>query len=271
LVSANRPHEALASLEDLHAHLPLAQKWAFFWGAQTRALHMIGQHERELQAARMARDSLAGPLFGMTYEGRALAALGRVDDLMSLVAEIAVAPPQPGLTPGDALPDLALEARAHGHPDVSLRIADRALAWLDGQPEDFQASAVGRALRGGLLYEHGDWQQAATAFAGLAADSVDLVEALGYQGTTAARLGDPDRANEFDRQLAALPSPRSHGAITLWRARIAATLGRRDQAVRLLRQAFNEGLGYGIWLHRDADLLSLHGYGPFDELLRPSG
>ncbi|MEJ2186580.1 MAG: serine/threonine-protein kinase, partial [Gemmatimonadota bacterium] len=39
LVSANRPHEALASLEDLHAHLPLAQKWAFFWGAQTRALH----------------------------------------------------------------------------------------------------------------------------------------------------------------------------------------------------------------------------------------
>ena len=53
--------------------------------------------------------------------------------------------------------------------------------------------------------------------------------------------------------------------------RIAAVLGRRDEAMRLLRQAFTEGLGHGIWLHCDPDFGSLRGFGPFDDLMRPAG
>ena len=271
LLAANRPREALAHLGDLHAHLPLAGAWSFFWQVETRALHVLGEHARELVAARSARDSVAGQLFGMAYEGRALAALGRVDDLMSLVDEIVVASEQPGLTPPDALLALAQEARAHGHREASLAIAARGLAWLDAQPHALRTSVAGRVRRGDFLYLHGDWEQARTTFAALAADSMDVVEALGYQGTTAAHLGDGDRARAFAERLAALPSARSSPDATAWRARIAAVLGQRDEAVRLLRQAFTEGLGYGIWLHCDPDFESLHGFTPFDEVLRPAG
>ena len=132
LLAANRPREALENLADLHLHLPLSGAWSFFWQAETRAFHVLGQHERELAAARSARDSVSGQLFGMAYEGRALAALGRVDDLMSLVDEIVVAPEQPGLTPGDALLALAQEARAHGQRDSGREIAAR--GWNAKQP-----------------------------------------------------------------------------------------------------------------------------------------
>jgi hypothetical protein len=47
--------------------------------------------------------------------------------------------------------------------------------------------------------------------------------------------------------------------------------GERDTAVTLLRQAFAEGLDYGIWLHRDMDLESLRDYEPYQELVRPKG
>jgi TolB-like protein len=271
LIAGNRPREALESLADLRAHLPLGAAWSFVWQAETQALHMLGQHDRELAVARRARDSVAGQLFAMTYEGRALAALDRVENLRSLVGEIVVAPEQPGLTPGDALFVLAQEARAHGHLDASLEIARRALAWLNQQPRALQTSAAERVQRGELLYLHGDWQQVGAAFAAMAADSIDVVEALGYQGTAAARVGDADRARAFAEQLAALPGPRSGRDATAWRARIAAVLGRRDEAVRLLRQAFTEGLGYGIWLHCDPDFESLHGFEPFDEVVRPVG
>jgi TolB-like protein/tetratricopeptide (TPR) repeat protein len=270
LIAANRPREALESLADLRAHLPLGAAWSFVWQAETQALHMLGQHDRELAAARRARASVAGQLFAMTYEGRALAALDRVEDLRSLVGEIVVAPEQPGLTPGDALFVLAQEARAHGHLDASLEIARRALAWLNQQPQ-VETSAAERVLRGELLYLQGDWQQAGAVFAALAADSIEVVEALGHQGTTAARVGDADRARAFAEQLATLPTQRSGPDATAWRARIAAALGRRDEAVRLLRQAFTEGLGYGIWLHCDPDFASLHGFEPFDEVVRPVG
>jgi hypothetical protein len=42
---------------------------------------------------------------------------------------------------------------------------------------------------------------------------------------------------------------------------------RRD-AVRTLEQAYNAGLGFGLWLHRDLDLASLRGYPALEEFVR---
>jgi len=270
LGARNRPREALANLQDMHAHVPAAASWFYMWQRYTELLHELGRHEEELRVAQQARDSVAGQLFGMQYEGRALAALGRMEDLESLVEEIGVASPQPGMTPGDVLMVLATEARAHGHRDTSLEIVDRALTWFDQQPQAFKASPAGRQLRGQLLYAREDWEQAAAIFAALAADSGDIVTALGYQGASAAHSGDADRAREFAARLSALPDSR-RGYATAWRAGIAALLGQRDEAVNLLRQAFGEGFPYGVWLHCDMNFESLHGYQPFDELLRPDG
>jgi len=61
------------------------------------------------------------------------------------------------------------------------------------------------------------------------------------------------------------------GTNTLWRARIAALLGERDESIALLQRTFGEGLVYGIWMRCDTDLELLHGFPSFEELTRPTG
>ena len=272
LLSANRPREALASLEDIHRRfLELSGAWYFHWQAYTRVLHQLGEHERELNVARESRAYVDGPLFGMSYEATALAALGRIDSLMPLVEEIRFAAPTPILNPGEVLGSLVEELRAHGQPSAAAAIAREASAWYDEQPAAFQNTPRGRWLHGWLLELDGDLEGAAAVFAALAADSLQVVDALGYQGVIAARRGDGDAAARFAAQLEGLRIERLNGRNTVWRARIAAVLGEREGAVGLLRRAFAEGLGYGIWLHRDPALESLRGFRPYEDLVRPKG
>jgi hypothetical protein len=76
---------------------------------------------------------------------------------------------------------------------------------------------------------------------------------------------------EADRWLAETDQPYLHGSNTRWRAAIAAALGDRAGAVRLLQQAIDEGVVHDIWQHRDSQWESLRDYRPWQELLRPKG
>ena len=68
----------------------------------------------------------------------------------------------------------------------------------------------------------------------------------------------------------------SEGQATLWRAKIAAARGARDEAVTLFRHAVGEGLSFfsgtfGSAFHADPDLASLRGYEPYKRAVRPDG
>jgi len=272
LLSANRPHEALQSIEEIHSQfLDEAGGWYRQWELYTEILHVLGEHERELELAREARERARGPLFGMAYEGIALATLGRLEELEVVVGEILLAAPQSVMNNGAALLAIAEELRAHGDGATALGIVDRALQWHHEQTEEFKTASAGRSLYGQLLYQRERWDEAASVFAALAADSANLMTALGYQGTIAVRQGDVESARRFAKELAALELPRMRGVNTAWRAEIAALLGESDEAVALLQRAFSEGLGYGMWIHRDIDLEALRDYGPYQELMEPKG
>jgi TolB-like protein len=278
LVLDNRPEEALQSIGEIHSQFITASGgWYYHWRVYTEILHILGDHDRELEVAREAREYISGVLYAMTLEARALAALGRLDELTALVEQILLAGAQPQLTPGEALAELADEAVAHGYQSTCFEIADRALDWLDGQPQAYRLTAAARSLYGRLLLVRERWDEAASVFAALAADSADItsslavVSALGYQGSIAAHQGDVESARRFANELESRALPSLRGWNTCWRARIAALLGEREQAVSLLRRAFSEGIGYGIWAHRDLGFESLREYGPFQELMRPKG
>ena len=72
-----------------------------------------------------------------------------------------------------------------------------------------------------------------------------------------ARLGDSVLAAEVMNQLEGMPRRNAPGAHTYLRASIAAVLGRSEEAMRLLRQASDEGQPHTNWLHRDMNLESL--------------
>ena len=55
------------------------------------------------------------------------------------------------------------------------------------------------------------------------------------------------------------------------RARIAALLGKPDEAMRLLQNTLSGGMPYVIDLHRDMDLESLRERVDYQELMRPKG
>ena len=272
LVSVNRPREALTYMEQVAWQMrEIAGTWSVTWDAYTTILHLLGDHDRELELAREARGRVQGELYSMTYTGRALAALGRLDELRALGDEMAAASKTPSRTPAGALFEVAEEARAHGHLAAARELAQRALDWSARQPDSVNATAAAHMTRGRLLYLLENWQAAVETFRDPRALAVDPVSRLGYDGTIAARRGDTAAARHYADSLARPgPSP-FRGAATLWRARIAAVLGERDNAVALLRQAFDEGLGFGLWVHRDIDFESLRSYPPFVELTKPQG
>lgn len=110
----------------------------------------------------------------------------------------------------------------------------------------------------------GRWAEARAEFEALRETSPERIEYMGGLGVTAVGEGDLDRARLVNEQLAAIDRPYLFGETKRWQARIAAMLGQRDEAVRLLRRAFGEGLRYGMWIHDDETLESLRGYGPFE-------
>jgi hypothetical protein len=52
---------------------------------------------------------------------------------------------------------------------------------------------------------------------------------------------------------------------------MAVLQGDREAAVKLLRQAFDQGLDGRMFVHIDPDFDSLRDYPPYRELIRPKG
>ena len=271
LLRAGRPHEALENFEAFvqHGMTDLWWSMAAIWDFRAELLHVLGEHEQEWEVARQARARLPASLLVMEDQGVALAALGRLGQLPALVDEVVATAPQPQITPGDVLLEVARELRAHGHREDALAMAGRGLAWLDAQGAAAHSGAATAALRVRLLYAAERWDSAARALAPLVRDSTQRLAYLGFSGVLAARRGAPDSALSVVAALGRLSAPAQAGPSAVWRARIAAVLGRRDEALDLLRQGLRSGYAFGGWLHADQDLLVLHGYAPFEALLRP--
>ncbi len=274
LAGDRRPREALEDLESVLEPMRAALgDWYGLWQLHATLYHLLGEHERELDAARAGRVRLPTSIRVAGYEGEALAALGRVDEVMELAGKILPMRTQSGITPANVLLGIAHELRAHGQREAAYVLVDSALAWLDGQDSGWRSSDVATLLRGRLLYARERWGAADSVFTALADDSSRVVDYLGFRGVVAARLADWETARANAVALANLNRayPFEYGSITVWRANIAALLGDQEEAVLLLHRAMDQGVDWGMWLHRDMDLESLRGYPPFDELLRPRG
>ncbi len=269
LFDLNRPHEALANAEDIVANNPMAGRWYVIPTVHAEILHALGEHERELSVVLKAYERIdADRRFLLEAEARALVALGREDELRKLMAEIATTPRDVGIDPGEVLLTIAGEARAHGIPGTMEEALERGMAWWGEQPDAYRESDGGRALEGRLLCMAERWDEAGEVLRALPGDS-GRVDVLGYRGVIAAHHGDPAAARSSADALAALDPMR--GRATVWRARIAASIGERDEAVELLRRAFAQGLAFGLWVHVDPDLEPLRGYPPYEEVVRPKG
>ncbi len=285
-MALNRPREAVDALIALGPDRGFTRGWWVYWYDLTTALHLLGDHRRELkQALEGARRFPDNPQVFNTHV-RALAALGRAEEVTRRLAASVDLPPVRGWTPADVMLLAAVELRAHGHAAAADTALSHARDWLAARPPAESASDAHRYRVALVSYTAGRLDDAQREFERLAArgsrgrsdslaaaavmgDGWDQMDYFGYLGAIAARQGNREQALRVDHALAGVKRPYLFGRHTVWRARIEALLGEREVAVSRLREAFGQGYPHAHAMHVDLAFDSLRDYAPFRELVKP--
>ena len=279
-VYQNRPPEALTALSRLDPHrgalLGPAGPW--YWVHLTNARHEHGSYGPELEDARRGMRQFPEALLVAYCELRALAAVGRLNDLETRRRAFA----------SSARPDLlnrvellvAGEVRAHGYRTQAIQLADHLVSRLRSTGVDTLAPksagdrTAGQVVLARALYLAEHWGEAQTVYTALARQDSSSATYQGALGAIAARQGNRSEAERIARRLANVRGPHLFGINTYDRARIAALLGEREKAVTLLRDALAQGLrGWSFLgdadIHTEVDFESLHNDPPFLDLVQP--
>jgi len=279
----NRPRQGLAYLEQVDPESGwLRGLWPNYWWLLSDAHHLLGNYRRALEAARVGRDKFPDQpveqVFVM-HEIKAMSALGLVDELAELIRTRL----------GGSLAryhayvfhHAVTELRYHGYSNAAADLLEREMEpWANLTPAEIDTldensrGALARVLN--QLERWEEWR--ALVEPDLRAqleDSPGWSEAdlLASLGEMLARTGDREEAVRVWQRLAELGprplSPRFSGYGLRLQADIAAALGERERATSLLREAFAEGLHFDSFYH--TEFMSLQGYPPFEELIRPKG
>jgi len=266
----NRFEDALERMLAGDRDAPCIRNFWPAWTSIAQAYHMLGMYEEELEVAREALEKFPNVRPFIYWEAIAQAGLGRLDAVDSLFRMSVDFPPQPPgfpwYSPGLDMALVALELQVLGHDEASRSAMDRALAWFEAWP-----AAELRKYRGRVFYLAGRWSDADTLFEALSEEFPDSLDFRGHRAVALVHLGRDEEALEISHWLEALDGRYLVGAHTRWRAAIAAALGERVEAVRLLEQAYEEGMRLGHFHRREQEWDSLEDYRPYQDFLRPRG
>jgi TolB-like protein/tetratricopeptide (TPR) repeat protein len=264
----NHVREALRATERLDPVRHRSDR--FYWGNRIIPYHLLEMYDSELIAARQLNRAVPDNWEGMAFEGRALAALGRVDELRSLLdrmESVALNTDQVG-TPTGWMRDLGRELYVHGHVAEARLVFERVLTWFRSHSTPADPGMQEEFAR--ALYDAGRWDEAwDAAQRALRADTTSMAVRT-LLGAIAARRGDRRTVDRTDVWLGRLTGPYLHGDNTYERARLAAILGERVHADALLKQALDEGYAvpFGVGPHDDPDFDSIRDMAAYRLLYR---
>ncbi|HEX9894199.1 MAG TPA: hypothetical protein VGA78_09740 [Gemmatimonadales bacterium] len=267
----HRPREALAALTRPHLDSIYREDARNYWFVLTLSYHHLGEHHTELAVARTARRHAPAKASLLAQEIRALAALERTAAVRTRLDTLLTLPRDDWFTPAAALTGVATELQAHGQPEAASEALARAIAWQESRPPAEAAMEARRYYLAWIFYLAGRLDDADSLFRGLHQDYPDNVDYVGLLGTTAARLGDRTAARSLSDQLKGreIQAPLPGEVSIVWRASIAALLGERAEAMRLLIEAF--GRQGTMEMHGNSDFDGMKDYPPFREFIRPKG
>lgn len=272
----NRPAEALAGLEKLDIR---RKHTGTYFADLASALHMLGEHERELEVAKLYRAENAGLVTPLPVMARALAALGKTKELHEVVDAALSMPSAGGVGSASIYSAAVSELNAHGFVADAKEFAGEWLTYLQTQPA--VADTTGGAPSGprltpvsdpriALLMTLGRDREAKVIADSVAAKDPGSVSSLTFGGILAARLGDRAGAEKNIAQLGAINDKYGRGVNIFGQAQIAALLGDKPRAVQLLRISISRGVAFPS-LHAVPAFVKLKGFAPFDELIKPKG
>lgn len=257
-VETARPSEALSALEHIDVNADFGEGWASYWATRIEALHLMGEHGRELAVARDGLSRHPELRVLAVYELRALAALGRVDELNARIQTLPTKTDSAAATES-IVRQVAQELNAHGRSEAAERLLKR-LANSYSRLENGSQPGSDPLSVARTYYLAGDYAKAFPVYDSVFRSHPRCVDCIGTLGVVAARRGDRSTAELHARALSAKDvTTRRYqfGRDLLWRARIANMLGDRSSAASLLTEAFANGLEYDVMMHTDPDLARL--------------
>jgi DNA-binding SARP family transcriptional activator/TolB-like protein len=276
-----RWREALTVLLRMDPDRGWLRGWGGYWTLRTEVQHVLGDYQAALEDARRGLATQPDDPWLETQELWALAALGRVDELVARLT--------PRIAGGDGyslwlLNTVLEELRGHGRTAAAARLGRHAVALAESLVRrDSNPGARGHLAN--LLYLAGNDRRAAALYDSLAREQPLNAQYRIRSAILAARRGDQRPATEtlawlstlrgesLERTFPALErgywgSPA--GWLALQQARLLAQLGERDRAVEMLRSATAQGLSHTyLHLHDDPDFDPLRRHAGFQRLLRP--
>lgn len=242
----NHPAEALRALRTIDPDSGAMSDWAQYWTQLTHALHLLGDHREEIDAARAMVDRYPERTIAPVLEARALAAAGDLDALDEALERSALRPPRTYWSHGAALAVAGEELLAHHGAGVAEPYLRAAAAWLEPRIALDPDYLAYRYWLGSVWYDLGRWSDSRETFRSLLEASPTATAYLAMAAMTAARTGDRDAALEY------LEEERwgyEQGDRLMYAARVEAILGDADRALDLVAQAFDHGTGGFPWMH----------------------
>ena len=271
LTVMGRFDEAVDTFKQIDGRRGWLRGWPTYWERYTVALHLAGWHSRELEIARQARRAIPAASLPVYLEARALAAMGKVDELNRVISELdAYKVPDDSALHGTNLSLLARELETSGDTSAANQLHERAIAWFATAPPDKRVLPDFRLHRGFALYRAGRYADCRPIFESLVRESPSAriepnFDARAGLGAVYAYMGEKLRADSIIRVLLTVPGAKP--VALHWSARISAAMGEKERAVDYLRQAVAL-IGRGNAFHYDnRDLDVLFDYPPYRDLL----
>ena len=269
-LECNRPKETVETYAKLNSVDPeiLYSLEAGAWRIEVlaEAHHMLENYKKELKVVKEGQNNYPDTIDLKVHEVRALAALGRIKEIQEVIKE-SLTIKITDTNPGDVMREASAELRVQGFKEEALEIASMAVDWY----KQHMGEANYRNSLARSLYLAERWQESRALFEELSAEEPDNIDFKGNLGILAARRGDEEEAQKISEELKHIDRPYLFGSHTYWRACISALLGDKQQAVKLLTEAFSQGKSYDTYLLNDMDLEPLRDYPPFKELIEPKG
>lgn len=251
-VEANRPRDALQILAGVNPTRGVLLVVPWYWSWKCAALHELGDYQGQIEVVKQGLHQFPDDAALLLHLGRALGALGREGELIELMDHAPIVARKSALhlavLQRDAMAlEWSRELAAHGHARESAHLAELVAARLAHAPIDTTVRAL--RLRAMAMEQARRWTEARALFGNLAARNRGDVSSRGHLAVADVHLGLRAEADRLDQELAITPGDYLHGLATIWRARIAAARGERDEGARLMARAVEEGYmrGYDLY------------------------
>lgn len=237
----------------------------------TEAWHQLGEHERELQEARVGRSLHPEHRDIVMLEACALAALGRTGEVDSLVAVMDLMSKSPnGLDYPLQLDFVAAELRQHGAHDASVEVLNHMVQWSETRGRSEASNDPLSLAR--ALYLLGEYARAESLLAPLTQAEAEDPFPVALRAANARRAGTPAAADSMEQRLMTMRLAYDRGHLAFARAQLAAQLGDTSAALDHLEAASRLWMPTkGFNFHRDLLLAPVWTSRRFRELVRVRG